>query len=106
MEHLRFSIVGTFSPCIFAISLRRVVYSKEFTFEDDSSVLIFICFPYSILRSAQQHHASLKPAYPGSLTYCTCGFDVDCFSNLVVFRIQSSVLLMMFMIVNAPVPGR
>ena len=27
-----------------------------------------------ILRSAQIHNASLKPAYPGNLTACTCGY--------------------------------
>lgn len=73
---MHYSIVGTFSPCVFSVAVRRVVYSKEFTFEDDSSVLFSIYFSYSILRSAQQHQASLKPAYPGSLTYCTCGFVV------------------------------
>ena len=30
----------------------------------------------SILRSAQMHRASLKPAYPGSVSFCTCGYVV------------------------------
>ena len=36
------------------------------------SVLVFLNL--RILRSAQVNGASLKPAYPGSSTYCTCGY--------------------------------
>lgn len=36
---------------------------------------------FSILRSAQVHHASLRPAYPGSLTACTCGYCSFTFSH-------------------------
>lgn len=42
--------------------------------------LFFVYLLYSrILRSAQIHNASLKPAYPGSLTACTCGYDIKYF---------------------------
>lgn len=36
---------------------------------------------FSILRSAQVHRASLRPAYPGSLTACTCGYFSTSFSH-------------------------
>lgn len=35
--------------------------------------VLFFNMIFSILRSAQNNHASLRPAYPGSVSFCTCG---------------------------------
>ena len=44
--------------------------SFEEVFVRRNALLLFL---QRILRSAQVHNGSLRPAYPGSLTCCTCG---------------------------------
>ena len=66
--------------------------------------LYFFNFNSRILRSAQINNASLKPAYPGSPTCCTCGY-IFLFSLYISvhFHIMNIVLHMMYMIVNVHV---
>ena len=46
-----------------------------------------------ILRSAQIHNASLKPAYPGNLTACTCGYI---FWNAIYFKKYSALWILSY----------
>lgn len=61
---------------------------------------ISFCFIISILRSAQIHHASLKPAYPGSVSFCTCGYGFIEDAHLEMQPIWNTAHFMTFMMMR------
>lgn len=67
-------------------------------FQQRFSILFHLII--SILRSAQIHHASLKPAYPGSVSFCTCGYAFRRNCYIEMQHIWNTVHFMTFMMMR------
>ena len=92
-----FMLLRHTKKCLFVATL------FYYFFNGSSLTLYSIC---SLLRSAQISHGSLRPAYPGSPTCCTCGYSSSSFVLLIcieTFLTPNTVQLMMYTTLNAPV---
>ena len=72
-----FMLLRHTKKCLFVATL------FYYFFNGSSLTLYSIC---SLLRSAQISHGSLRPAYPGSPTCCTCGYSSSSFRVANLYR--------------------